>query len=46
MFVLLRASLTESDLCTNVSFFAVINGSPRYWLPFHANECIFSRNEQ
>ena len=24
----------------------LMNGSLRYWLLFHANECIFSRNEQ
>ena len=36
----------ESDLCANVHFFALMNVSSRCWLPFHANECVFSRNEQ
>ena len=27
-------------------FFTLMNGSLHYWLPFHANECIFSLNEQ
>ena len=34
------------ELRTNVRFLALINVSSRYWLPFHANECVFSRNEQ
>ena len=38
--------IIKSDLCANVPFFALMNGSLRYWSPFHANECIFSRNEQ
>ena len=36
----------ESDLCSNVCFFALMNVSSRYWSPFHANESVFSRNEQ
>ena len=36
----------ESDLCANVRFFTVMNVSSRCWSPFHANECVFSRNEQ
>ena len=36
----------ESDLCSNVRFFALMNVSSRYWSPFHANESVFSRNEQ
>ena len=37
----------EYDLCTNVPFFfTLMNGSLHYWLPFHANECVFSGNEQ
>ena len=30
----------------NVRFFALMNISSHYWSPFHANECIFSLNEQ
>ena len=33
----------ESDLWANVRFFALMNVSSRYWLPFHANECVFYR---
>ena len=36
----------ESDLCSNVCFFAIMNVSSRYWSPFHATESVFSRNEQ
>ena len=36
----------ESDLCSNVRFFALMNVSSRYWSPFHVNESVFSRNEQ
>ena len=36
----------ESDLCANVRFFALMKVSSRCWSPFHANECVFSRNEQ
>ena len=36
----------ESDLCANVLFFALINASSRCWSPLHANECVFSGNEQ
>ena len=36
----------ESGLCSNVRFFALMNVSSRYWSPFHANESVFSRNEQ
>ena len=36
----------ESDLCANVRFFALMNASSRCWSPFHANKCVFSRNEQ
>ena len=36
----------ESDLCGNVRFFALVNVSSRCWSPFHANECVFSRNGQ
>ena len=41
-----RFSVIESDLCANVRFFALMNVSSRCWSPFHANECVFSRNEQ
>ena len=33
-------------LLANVRFFALMNVSLRCWSPFHANECVFSRNEQ
>ena len=28
------------------SYFALMNVSLHYWSPFHANDCVFSRNEQ
>ena len=34
------------ELRANVRFLTLMNVSSRYWLPFHANECVFSRNEQ
>ena len=36
----------ESELCANVRFLALMNASLRYWSSIHANECMFSRNEQ
>ena len=36
----------ESELRANVLFLALMNASSRYWSSIHANECIFSRNEQ
>ena len=36
----------ESDLRANVRFLALMNASSRYWSSIHANECVFSRNEQ
>ena len=36
----------ESELCANVRFLALMNASLRYWSSIHANECVFSRNEQ
>ena len=36
----------ESDLCSNLRFFALINVSSRCWSPFHTNESVFSRKEQ
>ena len=36
----------ESDLCANVRIFALMNVSSHYRSPFHANDCVFSRNEQ
>ena len=36
----------ESDLCTNVRFFALMNVSSSRWSLFYANESVFSRNEQ
>ena len=47
MLILKNAKIViESDLRANVSFFALMNVSSRCWSPFHANECVFSRNEQ
>ena len=36
----------ESELSANVRCLALMNVSSRNWLPFYANECVFSRNEQ
>ena len=36
----------ESDLCSNVCFFALMNVTSRYWSRFYANDCVFSGNEQ
>ena len=36
----------ESELSANVRFLALRNASSRYLLSIHANECVFSRNEQ
>ena len=36
----------ESDLCANVRIFGLTNVSSHYWSPFHANDCLFSLNEQ
>ena len=47
MLILKNAKIViESDLRANVSFLALMNVSSRCWSPFHANECVFSRNEQ
>ena len=35
----------ESELSANVRCLALMNVSSRNWLPFYANECIFSRNK-
>ena len=39
-------SVIESELRANVRFLALMNASSRYWSSIHANECVFSRNEQ
>ena len=39
-------ALLNVDLCANVCIFAIMNVSSQNWSPFHANECVFSRNEQ
>ena len=39
-------NVSESDLCANVRFSELMNVSSRCWSPFHAHECVFSRNEQ
>ena len=36
----------ESDLFANVRIYALMNVSSHYWSPFHAINCVFSRNEQ
>ena len=36
----------ECELRANVRFLALMNASSRYWWSIHANECVFSRNEQ
>ena len=36
----------ESDLWANVCIFALMNVSSRCWSPFHADDFVFSRNEQ
>ena len=36
----------ESDLCANGCIFALMNVSAHYWSPFHANDYVFSLNEQ
>ena len=36
----------ERELRANVRFLALMNASSRYWSSIHANECVFSRNEQ
>ena len=38
--------MIESDLCKKVRIFALMNVSSHYWSPFHANDCVYSRNEQ
>ena len=38
--------VAESDLCANVRIFALMTLSSYYWSPFHANDLVFSRNEQ
>ena len=38
--------MTHMNLCANVRIFALMNVSSHYWSPFHANDCVFSRNEQ
>ena len=36
----------ESELRANARFLALISASSRYWSTIHANERVFSRNEQ
>ena len=36
----------ECELRANVRFLALMNASSRYWSSIHANECVFSPNEQ
>ena len=36
----------ERELLANVRFLALVKASSRYWSSIHANECVFSRNEQ
>ena len=46
MLIKMQKIVIESDLCANVCIFALMNVSSHYWSPFHANDCVFSRNEQ
>ena len=39
-------SVIESELRAIVRFLSLMNLSSRYWSSLHANECVFSRNEQ
>ena len=41
-----RKNCNWTDLCAYVCIFALMNVSSHYWSPFHANDCVFSRNEQ
>ena len=36
----------ECELRANVHFLALMIASSRSWSSIHANECVFSRNEQ
>ena len=36
----------ESDLCASGCILALMNVFSHYCSPFHANHCVFSRNEQ
>ena len=36
----------KRELRANVRFLTLMNASSRYWSSIHANECVFSRNEQ
>ena len=36
----------ESELRAIVRFLSLMNVCSRYWSSLHANECVFSRNEQ
>ena len=38
--------MVESELCANARFLVLMNVSSLYWSPFHANEGVFSCNEQ
>ena len=46
MLIKMQKIVIESDLWANVRIFALMNVSSHYWSPFHANDCVFSRNEQ
>ena len=46
MLILNAKIVIESDLCANGCIFALMNVSSHYWSPFHANDYVFSRNEQ
>ena len=36
----------ECELRANVRFLVLMNASSHFWSSIHANECVFSRNEQ
>ena len=37
---------SELYICANARLLVLMNVSSLYWSPFHANECVFSCNEQ
>ena len=46
MLIKMQKSLLNLIYAQMFVFFALMNVSSLYWSPFHANDCVFSRNEQ
>ena len=46
MLIKMQKSLVNLIYVKMFVFFALMNVSSRYWSPFHANEYVFSLNEQ